>query len=324
MATFSLTNDEVVRAVLQVMGRGRSASGMDSATEADVRAVIRSGIRRFLFPEIQGAPYQWRWLEKHHAIPAVDTISTGTVTVSGGVVTLVGDTWPADITSYFLRVDGHILFVTERTDDTNVVISHTQFSADAGSSYEGFKYLYDLPSDFGEWLGGVVYSNGDATTSIGLAEGGRFLVDSSEDELRLRYAIGQGTDKATTHFSITSTPEADEFRLMLWPVPEPDAFIQGTYLSIPDDNLPDDLTTPGSTVQVPSMYAEAALESILGAAEEYNDDVAGVHATRAERALQSAIRHDSTIGGAYDFSHRTVRPMDYTEPTSIDFSDQII
>lgn len=312
MATLSLANSEIVRATLQVMGLGRSTAAiaaMDAETEADLRAVIRSGLNRFYFPIIDGFVYQWRFLEKTHAIPAQDAYSTGTVAVSGGTVTLTGGTWPTDLTDRIIEVDGHVLFVTVRTSDTLATVSHSQLTVAAGATYEALKYKYDLPSDFGEWLGGVVYQDGSDSWTLGR---------SDESELRLRYAIGQGSSTATTHYAILSSPTAsDVHEIMLWPIPETEAFIRGVYLSVPDDNLPVALTTPGSTVQVRPLYKEAVLEAVLAAAEEYNNDMNGVHAQRFEAALRTAIAHDKALGGAYDFSKPT---RDYMGLGQVEFS----
>ena len=276
---------------------------MDEATEADVRHILRSGLRRFWFPVSNGFVYQWRWREKHAALSAEAVFDDGTVAVSGGTVTLTGGTWPSDLTNYFIVVDGHTLFVTSRDGDTTATVSHTQLTVDSGTSYEARKYRYALPSDFQEWLGGVVYTDGNSTT------GSRMLIGSSESDIRLRYAIGQGSNDKTTHYALTSTPDADGYTIVFWPVPAPEAIITGVYLSIPDDELPADLTTPGSTVQVGPAYAEAVLEAILTAAEEYNNDTNGVHSQRFEVALAAAIAHDRAVGGNYDFSHQLSDPL---------------
>ena len=322
MASFSLNNSEVVRLVLQITGLGRDPSVMDAPTEADVRAVIRSGLRRFLWPIVENSDsaYQWRWLEKFHAIPAEAKFDDGTVAVSAGTVTLTGGTWPSDLTNYFILVDGHTLFVTERLGDTTATVSHTQLTVAAATEYEAFKYRYDLPSDFGEWLGGVLYTDATSSTS----RDSRFLAGSDESEIRLRYAVGQGQNTKTTHYAITSTPEGDGFSIVLWPVPEPDAFIQGVYLRTPDDNLPADLTTPGVVVQVAPIYAEAALEAILSAAEEYNHETQGIHGLRFESALKRAILHDKAIGGDYDFSQPIRDRRGHGEVLPIDFTDALL
>ena len=314
-ASLSITNEEIVRAVLQVMGSGRTAVNMDSATEADLRQIIRDGLRRFYFPMVGEYPYQWRWLEKHHAISVDAKYTTGTITVSGGTITLAGGTWPTWLTDGFIRVSGHVLFVTVRTSDTLATASNTALSVAGGTTYELYRYRYSLPSDFSEWLGGVTYADG--TTS-------RPLVGSDESEIRLRYAIGQGQGVKTTHFAISSANPTNTIRIVFWPVPLPDAFITGVYLSTPQDNLPDDLKTPGSTLQVGPMYAVAALEAILSAAEVYSTDAAGIHEQKFQAALASAIAHDKTVGGVYDFSHIVSDSRTFGGVLPTDFSDALI
>lgn len=317
MANFSLANAEIARATLQEMGVGRNAANLDPASEADLRAVIRSGLRRFYFPTVGEFAYQWRWLEKWHAIPTVGSYNTGTIAVASGVVTLTGGAWPANMGDYFIVVDGHVLFATDNATGATVPVSHTTLTVAGGAAYIAYKYRYALPSDFGEWLGGVVYQGGTSPTKSGM------LSKSSESEIRLRYAVGQGQSTRTSHYDITSAPVADAMRMMLWPVPELGAFIQGVYLSVPDDNLPGDLTNPGATVQVKPIYAEALLECIMAAAEEYNNISDGPHAARAQVALQIAIVHDKNVGGAYDFSQPVdVNRRGHGHVLPIDFSSQ--
>lgn len=319
MASFSLKNDEVVDAVLFVAGLGRTASKMDASTESDVRAIIRDGLRKFFFPIIGDRIHQWSFLSKYHPISVDEVFNDSTLTITGGTATLAAGTWPTDITNYFIDVGGEVLYVTTRTSDTEVVVSHTNLTVDAGAEYNAHKFRYDLPSDFAEWQGGLVYQSGSDNWR---------LSGASESELRLRYATGQGLSSRTTHYAITSAPDADTDtpaqQIVFWPVPEPDAFIQGVYLIAPDDKLPADLKTPGVVVQVPPLYSEAALESILSSAEEYNDDTQGVHAAKFQAALAATILHDKASGAEYDFSRRVGEGIFIPEATSIDFSGALL
>jgi len=315
MAILSLNNSEVVRSVLVGAGIGRDPANMDAATEADVRAIIRAGLRRGYFPMLGEYAYQWRWLEKHASFPVDPNYVTGTIAVAAGVVTLTGGTWPTWAADGFISVNGHVLFITVRTSGTLLATSNTALSVAALTKFTLYRYRYSLPSDFAEWLGGVVYANGTDS---------RMLAGSTEAEIRLRYAVGQGLNTVTTHYAVASTHAADELRMMLWPVPEPNAFIQGTYLSIPDDNLAVDLKVPGVLVQVKPIYAEVFLEAILAAAEAYNNDEAGIHEARFQAALKQAIAHDKAAGGAYDFSRLLRDPRSYGNVLPIDFSDALL
>jgi hypothetical protein len=296
---------------------GRDVTNIDAATEGDLRAIIRAGLRRFYYPVVGGATYQWRFLEKYHPFNIEAAYSTGTIAVSGGVVTLTAGTWPLTLADGFISVQGHILFVLVRTNGTSATVSNTQLTIPAGTAFEWFRFRYDLPSDFSEWKGGLVFSDGSEN---------RLLAGTSESEIRLRYAIGQGDNAQTTHYAISAVPSGTEFQIMFWPVPEPDAFIQGVYQAIPADSLPADLTDPGAAVtQVTPIYAEAMLEAVLAAAEQYNNNLQGIHEARFQAALAAAISHDRAIIGHWDFS-RDIREYDMGHGlvTEIDFSQALL
>jgi hypothetical protein len=318
MASLQIDNVEIVRKVLQIIGAGRDAANMDEATEEDVRQIIRDGMRRFYFPTVGEFVYQWRFRERHHAIPIDVKYETGTITKTAGSgnITLAGGTWPLWLADGFISVDGHILFVDERTSGSVVTTLNTALAVAAGTTYTAYRYRYTLPSDFAEWLGGVTYADGSASW---------LLARGDESEIRLLYAIGQGQNDRTTHYDITTAPEGEDQHIYFWPVPQPDAFINGTYLSVPDDNLDADLTAPAATVQVSPIYAKVLTEAIFAEAENYLGKTGGDHETRFEKELVRAIAHDKAVGGVYDFSGRV--DNDYRglgrPPESIDFSEQI-
>lgn len=315
MARLSLSNPEIVRAVLQTAGMGRDAQYMDPATEADVREIIRAGLRCAYFPVVGEYAYQWRWLEKKAPFSIVPIYETGTIGVAGGTITLTSGTLPDWAADGFISVDGHVLFVTARIADHTATTNNTQLVVNSGASYKLYRYRYPLPDDFSEWIGGVIYANGTDS---------RTLSKSTESEICLRYAIGQGQNSRTTHYDVTWTPDADAAHILFWPIPAPEAFIQGVYLSQPDDNLPDDLTDPGSVIQVAPIYADVFIEAILAAAEAYNADTEGIHAKRYQAALVRAIAHDKAAGGSYDFS-RTIRdPYGCGQVLPIDFTDALL
>ena len=315
MAALTLDNAEIVRACLQVMGLGRDATNMDEATEADVRAVIRAGLRRFYFPLVGDYTYQWRFLEKRASFPSEAVFDDGTIAVSGGTITLTGSTWPSWMLDGFIRVDGHVLFIATTPTTTTATTPNTGLTIAGGTAFEAYRYRYELPSDFSEWLGGVVYANGSRN---------RLLANADESELRLRYAIGQGLNAETTHYAVTASPDADGQYIMFWPVPAPDAFAQGTYLSTPADSLPADLTAPGSTIQVGPMYAQAVMEAILAEAESFYNNSGNLHEAKFQAALKVAISHDKSVGGHYDFNHQINKGYPGSEQVlPIDFSTQL-
>jgi hypothetical protein len=310
--SLNLLNSEVFRAALNAAGIGRTVGNLSAAEEADLRAIVRAGLRRFFFPLSNGQPYQWRWLERFHTISAPDSYTTGTVTISAGVITLAGGTWPSWAANGFMSVDGHIVFVETRTSDTLLATNHTELTVAAGTTYELFQYRFDLPTDFAEWTGAVTYAN-SADYWI--------LAAASETELRLRYSANYNYDARTSHYAVTPAQDGT-FRLMLWPVPQTSAEIRGVYIMAPQDNLTSDLTTdPGTTVQCPPAYADAAMEAILAAAEAYNDDAIGIHEQRFQTAIAAAIAHDRSTVDGIDFSRQIGRRRIPPFPTAIGFDE---
>ena len=314
-SSLSITNDEIVRGVLQVAGMGRDAGNMDAATEADVRTIIRNGLRRVRYPVLKnGAAYQWRWLERYHSISVTALYETGTVEVSGGTVTLTGGTFPTWATDGYMSVDGNIIFIDTRTDDTHLETSHTELEVASGTTYQLLRFRYSLPSDFDEWTGGVIYSNSSDHW---------ILASGDEADFRLRYAVNYNYNNRTTHYAVTALPDGTP-TIMFWPVPQPDAFIQGTYLAAIEDLLSADLTASDATVQAAPMYARAIFEAIMSAAEEWNDDSEGIHEKRYDEALTAAIAHDRALAQGYDFSRDLSRNRMLRKfPSSIDFTGAI-
>jgi hypothetical protein len=316
-----LSNDELVRQALVVSGLGRSIANVDDATEADVRGIIRSGLRKARYPLFAGQSYHWRDMLRYHPISFTALYNTGTVSISGGTVTLTGGTFPTWAADGFMNVGGNIVFVTVRDSGTQVTISHTELSA-TDSEYTMYRYRYDLPADFSKWDGDVIYSNAQDYWS---------LSEADEGDLRLRYAINYVYNYRTSHYAITSAGSAPTdlkgtAKIMFWPIPQPDGFCQGSYVIDFEDNLPADLRVPGSEViQCRAYVAEAFMEAVLSAAEEYNNDTEGVHSKKFQEALQTAIRHDKARNPGTDFSRdlrriRGTRPL----PTSIDFTNAVV
>ena len=284
-----------------------------------LRAALNcAGLRRAFYPMVGEFPYQWRWLERFHRISAPATYETGTVTIANGVITGVGTTFPTASADYFMSVDGHIVFISGYTSATVIATAHTELAVAAGATFVMYRYRFPLPADFTSWTGGVTYSNGSDNW---------MLAGASEAELRLRYAVNYNYNNRTSHYSITGTPSGD-FNITLWPVPQPDAFIQGVYIAVPEDNLPTDLRVLGDDedpiLQCAPAYAEMFIEAIMAAAEAYNDDAIGIHEQRFQSALATCVAHDKIVSDGFDFSRALSGRMTRTPfPTSIDFSGQL-
>jgi hypothetical protein len=94
-------------------------------------------------------------------------------------------------------VDGHSLYVTAVNTTTELLVSNTGVAAAAGSEYELYRWRYNLPDDFSEFVGGVVYTEGDSRTT--------YLRNVVDSEIRLRHAANFRTDDPTMYAIIPGT-----------------------------------------------------------------------------------------------------------------------
>jgi hypothetical protein len=289
MASLSLTTSEVLGALALVMGVSRNAADWDSDTESDARQMIRDGLRKFF-----NCGHQWNFLERPYvkAAPSNDGYNTGTVTVANGTVTLAGGVWPTWAEDGILRVDGQSVYVTDRVSDTVLTISHDGLAAAALSTYSLHRWRFPLPDDFGEFIGGVVYSRGEN-------RGKPIRKGENENEIRLRYAANF-REGDTGMYCITpgrDTDVADNY-FAFWPTMDAESVIAATYRAVPADQLhATDLTTDGAVVQVGPVHSGTLLKAILAAAEEYYNDEPGVHSAAFADALQKSIAHDKRMAG---------------------------
>lgn len=293
--SLALTNDEVLRSIAVVAGVGRDpVNDWDANFLQDARDIIRSGLRRFFQPVlVDGAVHQWRFLERKWEDHGLAAFDDGTVTVSAGTVTLAGGTWPTWADDGFLRISGRTLYVSSRDSGTQLTIEHDGVSHAAGTEYTLNRWRYGLPSDFGEFLGGVVYSKG--------SNQGYLLRSRDEAEIRRRYEAHFRTGE-TTLYSVWhgSDNDASEWYLSFWPTANENAVFAGRYRSAPEDNLETTLTDGGTTIQIESVHAETLVAAIQAATEEFYG-LPGVHSARFAERLRASIKHDRHTAGAVDF-----------------------
>jgi hypothetical protein len=295
--TLQLTNDELLKAMCLVAGINRNPAGLDATTENDFRAMIRAGLRKFFSPPpIDGGIHQWRFLDRQFFAAYQAPYDTGTVTISGGTVTLDSGTWPTWAADGLLRVDGHSLFVTARTSDTVITISNTGLAEAAGTEYTLYRWRYPMPSDFGELIGRVVYAHPNC---------GRMLRGVMDTEIRLRYAANFQTGSTRMYAVVPggdSTADDDDWYFTFWPTFDADASGSAPYRAVPSDNLDsDDLLVGPAVIQADAVHAQTMLAAILCAVEEYYNTDYGWGERFMER-LKTSIAHDRHTAGPVDFS----------------------
>lgn len=295
MATLALNTTEVLQAMVLVAGINRTVTNLDADTTQDFRLCIRNGLRAFFHPinPRTGMAHMWRFLERPYvkSAPSDDGYSTGTVTVAAGTVTLAGGTWPTWAADGILEVDGQYLYVTARTSGTVLTVSHDGLAAAAGSTYALYRWRFPLPTDFGEFIGGVTYSLA--------SKRGKQLTPTVDTQIRLQYAANFRTGE-TKMYAIQAGSATDTSKqyFEFWPTMDAESLIAGTYRATPADQLhASNLSTDGAVEQAGPMHAQALLEAILAEVELYYNDAPGPHAARFETLLAASIAHDLATPG---------------------------
>jgi hypothetical protein len=168
MAVLSADFESLTRAIGMVAGWGTPGTNManwDATDQERANDILDAAINTVCTPppDRPGGPsHRWTWLYPLATLSTVAAYSTGTVTIVNGTVELADGTWPSWAAAGVIIVEGTTYTVATRTDDDTLVLDDTSDAADAdaGTSYELARPAYDLPDDFGEMDGPLVYSPG--------------------------------------------------------------------------------------------------------------------------------------------------------------------
>lgn len=297
MASLNLTTQEILESIALVAGWNRTVGQWDDTMQADARKLIREGMREFFHPidPQTGQAYTWKFLERMFVRIGEAAVTTGTVTAVDGVVTLAGGTWPTWAADGIIDIDGVQSFVASRDSATQITLDNTSIDAAALSTYTLYRWRQVLPADFGEFIGGVLYSTGAVRS--------RRLSSVTDTEIRLRYQTNLRQGETWMYTIQAATPSANgaqPWYIQWWPVMDEAATLYGTYRVQPEDQLDaTDLadTVDLLTIQMPPQHASTLLAAILSATERYYNDAPGPHAAKFETALLRSIRFDSATPG---------------------------
>jgi len=284
MSVLNLTNDEVFQALGHLLGISRDSTLWDATTFSDVNRIIRSGRRRFF------SVNNWKFLNTDLVINTAPPISSSTITVVSGVVTLAAGIWPSDAIDYVLSPSsGGVYTIASRDSDTQLTLHDTSLNLDPLSTYTIYKTHYNLPSNFGSWEGPITVGNNNVVReSRNFPE---YLVRSIANTRRLRigrpelFAVSSNTDSGDIGIPT--------FKLQIYPLPDIVYTMSSRYKIAPGDGL--DLDT--GVANTHAIFSEAMLEAILAAAEVIAFDKAGVHAERFEQLAAEAINIDNRMYG---------------------------
>jgi hypothetical protein len=287
VASLSLTNQEIKQNLAAILGITRTIADWDSTLAADVDRIIRNGRRRFY------SSHDWRFLRVHTSFLTSAAQTTGTVTVASGVVTLVGATFPATvINNYLFESPDGFFEVASRDSDTQITLLDTSANADAaaGSTYGLHQYRFDLPSNFGGFVGPVQLENNDVLRSYAV------IPDFELRTFHNRTAAETGKPKGYA----VSSRLADEdlsvptYYLTIYPLADAAYRIEADIKLVPGDTLDD----TDATVNGHPAFAAAVSEAIYAEAEVFMGSFEGVHAALYEQRLVEAKRIDAAMAGS--------------------------
>ena len=167
MGVLSADYESLLRAVQMVAGwkaPGLNATNWDSTQVERANDIIDAALNTIYTPPPTrpgGPSHRWTWLYPLATLSTVAAYSTGTVTIASGVVTLtVAGTFPSWAAAGVVIVDGVTYTVNTRDGDNQVTLDDLTATAAALSTYELARPAYDLPADFGEMDGPLVYAAG--------------------------------------------------------------------------------------------------------------------------------------------------------------------
>lgn len=305
--TLGMTYASLRREIGRSLGYGRDPSLWiaDSDAEVDVLDFLRSGVRRVITPPpIPGEKYahEWSFLKSTISFSTASPYSTGTVTVASGVVTLADGTFPSWAAQGSIAIPTGTFMVSTRDTDNQLTLVDTSVNAAAGTTYTLGRTIYDMPSDFAEIDGPLIYATGqsvlrnrvDRTSEHQLLMNLAFEITPSYPRI---YAI---RPKAIDMSAVTA------YEMLLCPTPDAVYALFYRYsVAIPALDGTTNTTPPGG-----DQYGELYLEACLAAAEQKLHDTKGLHSARFIEVLIASVSRDrkalcpDTLGVNTDRSDR--------------------
>lgn len=198
-------------------GWGRNpATQWTSENTSDGAKILKAGLLQFYY---NPAGHLWSFLEpKQGQLELHGAYATGTVSVTTGVVTLSGGTFPSWAAQGDVWVDGGYYPVSTRDGNTQVTLVDTSVTGLTGESYSLKHREYDLPDDFGGMVEPFTYRSDQSNW--------RPLTRINEAQIRSLEAYPEVTGPPS-YFCITSaaptSSQESKARAIFAPIPD------GTY-----------------------------------------------------------------------------------------------
>ncbi len=254
-------------------------TGFDSEQTNEITDCIRDGLH-----DVYTA-HNWSFFRPIKDISTTAPYSTGTVTVAGGVVTLVGGTWPSWAAEGILKVDDNYYSVSLRNSGTAITLNDASFTEVSASSFQLARPEIELPSAF-EAI------SGDSDLTYYPAQNNLYPPVRQRDDKQIRTWQQEDPFYNRPVYYSVRTVEFDPTvgsrkRLALYPTPDA-AYV----LRVPMILRP---TMIDSTNQYPvggETLSQVILEACLAAAERNYDEQAKLHRERFMELLPLAIQAD--------------------------------
>lgn len=286
MSALSLTNQEIKRNLATLLGISRDETAWSSDQSSDVDRIIRAGRRMFQ------AAAEWNFLKQEYVTNVSAPYSTGTVTVTDGVVTLSGGTFPSYAAGQTIDIAGSAKRISTRDGDTQVTLEDTAFDAAAGSTYSLYHTEHSLPSSFAAFVSPPTTEGRNRYELFQQAV-------LPEYELRRLTSLQAPSTGRPELFAVQNTIDSNEYGIptyvmRLYPLPDAEYVIT----SIIRYNLDDTLGATDSTEIAHENFAGLIQTAILSAAEKMYHGKPGIHTAEFEQMLPAYIRKDREAYGS--------------------------
>jgi len=283
-------------------GSSTNYDALTAAQQAEVTAIIASGLRQFYAPPPlpgERTAHVWSFLRRVRAIaipaPVAMGSSNAVSTCVSGLVSLSGATnipsWVASGVAQFGSA-GKFWSVSTRVGDHSFQLDDTDADSliEAGDTVTFYQCIFDLPDDFG----GI---DGNVTFDAGRRKG--FVQQTNEARIRM-LASNSTAVRAPEVYAVRprSWPDGSatgtRHEMLVWPWPD-----QAYVVEYPYKVLPNKL---GSATYVPlggAQHGEAIRCSCLAVAEQYAVTERTDYRTRQwPAALAASVLRDRQDMGA--------------------------
>jgi len=281
--TLAVTYIDLQAEVARELGWPRNPTDWSAAQDSDFSLIVNSGMRKFYSGEMPGEniAHNWSFLYPLGSLELTASYTTGTIDITGGVVTLSGGVWPSwtdegelwyTVGSTMQRVE-----VTTRTDDTLLVVEDTT-STETGLAYTLRRVYYDLPADFGGmYTDGFTFRRDEQWHLPDIK-----IVGESD----IRRIDRQNTGDIYPRYASLIPVTPDQWRVRFYPLAGSSYQVEYRYKIAPAKLTPSNPTTYGG-----AYYGEAMIHAVLDAAAQRINGSRDRHAD-FQASMRQAILHD--------------------------------